>query len=863
MLVIRPEARAVSWDALNKGQQDALIRILKMIECSLPKKPPKPSGTHQRQIPYISDDRSSRLAFLDGGRGTGKSTVLTSLQKIIKEGKIESSSNQPTIDRDLINSVRDNVIWLETIDMEPTPPNWNMLPAILSRFEQAYNQHCRQAGEDGNYQNRYPGLLEPSHNHHETMRELLQLQNNIALSWNGNLHDRSSQLDPDAYALETMRVEQARLGLNPCVERVLDSMAYEIRRVNPRANPLFILPIDDFDMNPIVCLELLRILRMLSVPRLFTLMLGDLEIVDIVLNLKLSNDLNSVCPNIRKEMLSIELHDVAMAAGRTAANAIHKLLPPMQCIQLRLMTVHEGLDFYPLGDYSKNDKYRLYQKLQQCKIEFGKHSNNEDETNNKNQPSNTFPCKIFSLSEFFLLKGLPVIDKETNSNKEKFDLEDFCKPKQTDEGDNDSFEREDLRESFYSGRQILETVPRYATDIWFSINRFIELIERSTIDEHKKWIKLLELVAELCRSVLLRDRTLDPESRRLTRGSFFKNYLDGWDFESIPIKISSVLDNGHFFSTEIHASVTNDNKKLTCKLNAFKALKWQFKLATNVKENSEIPDAYGIEYKHIGKDFFSAHHLENDTTGAMIFFHDLLVLGPTFRSHSFLLTPGIEHVKENAWCTTTWQDGLAYQVELPWYRPRCLSFWGLDLFLFAWNHAIDELKEDVLKEPELSLDTLAFAWISAGTGVISNRTPVSNKVNKKWEVLGKELANMTNGYQSKPLSEQFNSWLISVALMIMPETGLTEIKDISEIYNNMKLRDFWSTYYRTICNYRYDRLKKIYDANMQELSMKLFHYQPNDFKETNSFKEIPFDKFRPEIFKELISGEGDDKDKKE
>jgi hypothetical protein len=56
-----------------------------------------------------------------------------------------------------------------------------------------------------------------------------------------------------------------------------------IPRIAPR-NPLFVLPIDDLDLNPTACLAVLNLLRVVSVPRLFTVVLGDLEVAEVVVN---------------------------------------------------------------------------------------------------------------------------------------------------------------------------------------------------------------------------------------------------------------------------------------------------------------------------------------------------------------------------------------------------------------------------------------------------------------------------------------------------------------------------------------------------------------------------------------------------
>ena len=859
---IRPEARPVSWDKLDEGQQEALIRIIKMIHCALPMGQPKPPSSHHSSKPYISEDRSSRLAFLDGARGTGKSTILMTLLKFIIEGFDKSSDTKPS-EEDLskIEDIHQRVVWLEPIDMEPTPKNWNMLPAILARIEQAYNRYYRSSNEGDSNQNNYSGLLDPSHHYHDSMRELRQLQNNVALSWDGNLNDRASQLDPDSYALETMRIERARLELNPNISKVLDSIAYTLDQTRSIKNPLFILPIDDFDLNPVVCLELLRVLRMLSIPRLFTVMLGDLEIVDVVLNLKISNDLNTVCPEIRAEMLSITSNYVAMTAGRIAADSIHKLLPPMQCIKLQPMHAYEALNFSPLGESSCVEKPYLYQKLEDCSMDFGPHI--QKNKNSKNSKNSKPPYGVTNIAGFLIARGRSVVLFEPR-------VEDFqCRP----EKGKKIYQSSDIvNKYFYSGLQMMNTVPRYVNDIWFTFNRFIEF------SKNEKWETKVGLIAELCQNILLRDGVLDPLTRSQTRSGFFNDQLGGWDLEALPVITRSVIDNGKTcLNPQNSFVIENEGTNLHCHFNAFKALGWRFQLISinkklveeenatsetiksdrqtskNIFEtNQQISDVHGIQYHQLGKDFVSTDHLGTDTSGALILFHDLLALGSTYRSHSFLLKPGIKHVDNKAWCLTTWQKGLARKVQLAWYRPRCHSFWGLDLFRYAWNDFLQ-------KKIELTPEELVFTWISAGTGVILNEEPITitskgNTENTEnhtddWKKIGEKL-NKLAGNSSELVDDQVRLWLIGIALMIMPETGLPKI---SSLYKNQKeLANFWKHHARSIRNHREERLTKVYEANMQGLAKQFYNGKPYDFfdsqENSDPDNDNNIDLFRPYEF---------------
>ena len=109
----------------------------------------------------------------------------------------------------------------------------------------------------------------------------------------------NTYLDADTYAIEVMRTEHATLSLNRKLANALDDMATKVFRGSFVTDPLFVLPIDDFDLNPSSCLKLLRMLRMVSVPRLFTLVLGDFEIVRTVMNLRFSEEFARVDKQIK------------------------------------------------------------------------------------------------------------------------------------------------------------------------------------------------------------------------------------------------------------------------------------------------------------------------------------------------------------------------------------------------------------------------------------------------------------------------------------------------------------------------------------------------------------------------------------
>ncbi len=831
---IRSEAQPADWNNLNSSQKQAVIEILETLESAVLQLPSQRESNQRdyenRHSPCLSWNRASRISFLDGQRGTGKSTVLISVLNFISKGEITGATDGSGRDAEsAMKTIRNRVVMLEPIDMEPVPRHWNMLPAILARIEEAFSRYSTVETNNGIT----PGLLTPSNHYHDAQRNLQQLQNNITLSWDGNLNERAAQLDPDAYAQETMRNERARINLNPNISKVLDQLAKQISQCSQIDNPIFLLPIDDFDLNPGACLEMLRILRMISVSRLFTLVLGDLEVVDVVLNLKQSANLSAIYSHPNQKMLSVIPAEISMLAGRISSHALHKLLPPLQCIGLYSLAKHETLNYRPLGE---NDNQSLFKSLDKCKVRISNDFsffNNEDE--------NLTSC-INSLSNLLLIKGFYILSGATSNSF------DFCIPTGTKE-DKTFFCREDLTDAIYSGLSILNTTPRFAADLWGAFKRFSLLADTGA--EIELGIDI-NLIAQLCRNQLLRDSALTPSTRSRTRGGFFSRSLGEWDLEALPLITRSVIDGGR--SISISAQQFEQEFDVNCSVLAYTSIGWRFRLKREQKENSQGSRASvnrdatsleesdeQIEYMHPGEHCLSIEHLALDSTGALILFHDLLSLGSNYRFNSFLLPSEISIIRDS-WCKTLWKQGagLEVRVELPWPAPLCRSFLGLDLFLSAWNR--------LLKETVLSTEELAFIWISAGTAAITSSLPIMMKDEDNevlnWKELGDRLADIIPEAETiiNPILEkQIQIWLVSVALMIMPESGLPNISAMYLNQNDDKLLKYWYTCRRPIRTQRYARLKKIYKAEMEELAKKLYNTFPYglDTKREVSIKDTP------------------------
>jgi hypothetical protein len=110
-----------------------VTEAIQMLPDSKPRRETRHESTH-----WLSEDRTSRIVFLDGKRGTGKTTVMVSLKKASTELSAEAVCED--FPKDLhygINLIRERAIWLEPVDMASPSPSANLLAAILARIEEA------------------------------------------------------------------------------------------------------------------------------------------------------------------------------------------------------------------------------------------------------------------------------------------------------------------------------------------------------------------------------------------------------------------------------------------------------------------------------------------------------------------------------------------------------------------------------------------------------------------------------------------------------------------------------------------------------------------------------------------------------
>lgn len=322
---LRPEAGPIPYWKHHKRAQRALDRIIRALSAAA-RSAQVSSGDSS-----IDTNRASRIFFVSGEPGSGKSTLYLTLKEMLGESGTKYSEGCEESLGDLRKAVR----WLDTLDLEVAGDEGeNLLAAVLVRLIEVLLKP--DSGSDT--------VL--SNSCEEAIKSLEELTTDIGIAWEGNLRARAGELDPDTYSVEVMRTQRARLGVNERLRKALDELAKN-RCYDCDSTTLFVLPVDDFYLKPDASLQLLRLLRMISIPRLFFLVMGDVKTVEALFTEKSLADWTAVAGARTFTAVPRRLNEAQARARELRAHYLRKLLPPGQRAEIEAMDWDEALKFKP------------------------------------------------------------------------------------------------------------------------------------------------------------------------------------------------------------------------------------------------------------------------------------------------------------------------------------------------------------------------------------------------------------------------------------------------------------------------------------------------------------------------------------
>jgi hypothetical protein len=720
------------------------------------------AGPEIKRESFLLDyDRSSRIAVLSGARGTGKTTAFLTLQQACTQGTPKDVRTIGEWQNNRFRTVAANTVWLETIDLEMLPSSANLLSGVLARVYESVRTgvgHRAPPGERRGVQRSRHGLLERGPDGDPLLR-LNNLQGTVARYWTGgNLDARSASLDPDVYAVEVVRASQGRLSFYQELNETLEDLA---RLFDRDRGVVFVLPVDDFDLNPSRCFELLRLLREISVPRLFTILIGDVRVAETIVNLQVTKELASVAgPALTRDVFAHAVGEIQEMGPELASHLFRKLIPPNQVIQLSQMSVDEALRFRPITGTSEDRDLRDLLAKCQLRVDLGA-GTPEDKA---------CPSPVTNLADF-LLAPLPARGQGSDSTL----IEASAFAADLD----DNRQKMDLIPSDgYRGRALLQTSPRRAVDLWLALSSLIgegtgpagaagDKAESAAAD----YYEVVRALGRHAKDLIFEDSRLLASSRRLMEGTIVPRpdgmpSVDPETFTIEPLigpELAFVTPAGARRSQSAAGSADEkaepEVRRLQQMVRVGPSWGWSVRPADRVKNLPDRPPA-----------------LEEETAAALMVYQDLCAIGPDpdaeFRPLlPYTPTAAGPTARHSWWALTEWRADNTLPLAVYWPLPPWPTFWEYDMFLVEWNKAVKFLRGDSA-QPKERFERLLFHWIDAATAMLRWESPLAKPDARDldWDALVERIAGLHDKSQTCKLRAGVaREWLIRIGFLLMPE----------------------------------------------------------------------------------------------
>lgn len=317
----RQEAVPFGWQQLLEDQQALATQVHGWLTELLVS--PSAAKPEKSFVPNLDEARASHVLLIDGPRGSGKTTMMLSLLKMWVQAIREDAALPefwPKPVKDLLRTKR--VVPIEIMDMQPLAGHASLLLQLAGRMYRVTHQLMSKSSveyEEGN--------CCPLPKSLEAWRQLVQA---VAMGTEDDPRQRRSSSNPEDFAIEQEQAERKRMTIGETWRNFVDLLLVDVGNSKnarllapyaPSANPVFIVPIDDADMNPERGVELLELLRSLWHPRVVFLLTGDADLFRTLL----SNHYLTVCPKMPPSMARNLAHDV-----------LGKVIPPAQRLVCRV-----------------------------------------------------------------------------------------------------------------------------------------------------------------------------------------------------------------------------------------------------------------------------------------------------------------------------------------------------------------------------------------------------------------------------------------------------------------------------------------------------------------------------------------------
>jgi hypothetical protein len=734
--ILRPEARPLNLEALTQQQREAVgfvVDLLEKAQAQLEKIQDK------EELPELDPRRSSRIIFMTGEPGTGKSTVYTSLRSEMedeKEDKKRSLEKTGTTEKEKetrelrrrILKLGEDITWLEPLDLEPLAESSNFLAAVLVRIERALEPFSvKREGKQHSQ-----SLLDPRSDSQDGWMKLQSLQKDIALTWDGNTKSRVGQVDPDTYASEVIRAERARMALNKRFQEALSNLPAANSKRSDRRR-LFLLVVDDLYMNPEISIALLRMLRMISSPQLFVLLLGDYDTTEFLYYQQAIGNYIRLAGDVVYQRNKHSRDQMLTRAWALTAGSLRKLVPPKHRFELEPLDIKAAREFKPLKDPGSENAYPTLEEL---------------------------------LAKFPLVK-----------EKRPASLADLLGVTWTWRESQSAKKVDRLLETPYTGTQLLEMPPRHATDLWMTLKGEGGVGDIGMADDERT----IDICARELDSSLSEQSRLSDDIQRGLRDS---------------IQRSNLLADRMLDTSRLRARLDERRKERKFstpkifEIKVFTRVAWDLWLLAqpNHEESKEkvefIPRPTG--WLVVFHDVLALLRKNNLTDGSLVSHQG--ISGGSIKAPDQEPSGSAVVGPRTTWMRVCWQDQRS-ESWIDCYSPAWETFWEFDMLCSAWNSLGEGAGS---KEP--SWESYMFRWVDAISEILAKRgkfeltwleNPSKPPSDEDWKALAGRVAQLAK--EEDPIT---SDWLTHLGYLVRARAGVPDA-GANRFERQEDLKAFW------------------------------------------------------------------------
>lgn len=278
-------------------------------------------------LPAIDDKRRNQVLLIDGDRGSGKTALLITLLDAWNKaarGQVVSDGLERVADRN------GRVVPIGLVDLRSLPNHTSLLVHISGLLRSLVEYLGIHRPGD------VRPAISPSRGEASQASQDWQHFLTAVAATEQVIRRRSAELDPETFTEELHETEQDRLHVGERFGRLMDHLVaeFQVRRERETRRkdeaPVFVIAIDDADMNPARLGECFELFESFVHPRVVFVLTGWSKLLHATMQTQFLQELRRPLAHVRVSRKELPELNHLWHAQRLASQYYDKLIPPQQ-----------------------------------------------------------------------------------------------------------------------------------------------------------------------------------------------------------------------------------------------------------------------------------------------------------------------------------------------------------------------------------------------------------------------------------------------------------------------------------------------------------------------------------------------------